>query len=68
MAEYAAAGHGHSADFGSLSSDTGEIYLTLTYSLKASSSAAYSRIYSYLSTSSNNAKMVLYLSLGEENA
>ena len=56
------------ADFGSLSSDTGEIYLTLTYSLKASSSAAYSRIYSYLSTSSNNAKMVLYLSLGEENA
>lgn len=56
------------ADFVSLSSDNGEIYLTLTYSLKAISSAAYSRIYSYLSTSSNNAKMVLYLSLGEENA
>ena len=56
------------ADFGSVSSDNGEIYLTLTYSLKASSSAAYSRIYSYLSTSSNKAKMVLYLSLGEENA
>ena len=55
-------------NFKYLNSETGEIYLTLTYTLKPSSSAAFSRILSYLSTAGNNAKMVLYLTLGEYNA
>lgn len=55
-------------NFKYLNSETGEIYLALTYTLTPSSSAAFSRILSYLSTAENNAKMVLYLSLGEYNA
>ena len=55
-------------NFKYLNSETGEIYLSLTYTLTPSSSATFSKILSYLSTAENNAKMVLYLTLGEYNA
>ena len=54
--------------FNTLTSETGEIEVTLKYELVTKNSTAYKRFYDYLTSTSTNPKLVLTLNLGEVNA